>query len=1147
MKCPRCRFENPDAFAFCGRCGQQLSREDSSARPRPIIGERRFVTVLFARISGLLVLSERLDLEDVRTLINACLESLSGPIYKYGGTLDKFVGQEIMAVFGAPEVHEDDVERALRAALEMAQALDRFNEIEQAHLPEPLTFGCGINTGLVFAGEVGAPGQEVYSVMGDAVNLANRLVYLAEPGQILIGENTYRQAPSLFDFHPLPSIRVRGKLEPVPVYLLLGGRERHMRGWRMAGLVSPLVGRAEEMVQLRDCIRRLRAGQGGVISITGEAGLGKSRLVAEVRSLEQDLRWLEGRSLSYTTNWPLAPFRDLLRRWAGVGERTEEDVRQRTREALEQVLPDQVTEIYPFLLHLLEIQPDPQSAAVLAPLSAEGIHTHTLAAMRAFLSSLANNRPAVVVMEDFHWADRSSVGMLRRLLSLTGEVPLLFLLVYRLMPPEVLDAELRRAVLEAGAYTELSLAPLSREATTTLVANLLRSSTVPAVLQTRILERTEGNPLFVEEVIRALVQERALVEQDGRWKLTQAVQKIEIPATLRGLLASRVGRLDPEVKDTLSQAAVIGRVFTRRLLAEVAWDEELLDEHLRILLENNFIRYYSLAGEEGRAYIFSHGLTQEAAYEAILLARRLTIHRRVLEAMERLYGGYLEEQYGALAHHAYAGKVWEKAARYFHAAGDRAKATWALPEAVRYYQQAMDVIHEHAVEFDRERLADLYHECSTAYTMLGEYDVARTIYQRLLDLGEVLKDPYLRGHALHSAAVVAAHSGDIHTLVQSARQACEEFQAAGADWSRGVAILTLAQGQIKSGELDAAQASIREGLRLVGNTRRWPGYDPRGEAACNAGLVAMLKGDLAEALESFEQAQWWAAQAGERIFVGVSQGLAGLTHGFRGAYEVALKKLEEGIKIGEEADLPLVAYLCAACAAWVQAMVGRYGSVFHLTDFVCGESQAEFRDPRAIALLARGDAYIGLQDPERALAAYQQAFEVAGLSHVVTVPTMRGLGLAYLRLGQTEQGLASLSNAVNFATSSGLRWFQAQALRDSAWAHVRTGDRALAVEQAEELLALAEPAGYREMVGWGHLLRGLAAGEPGDLRQALEIGQALGCLALVWEAGEALARGEDPQARTVTVSAVRAIADDLPEDLRGVFLARERVRNLLAP
>lgn|GEM_PF-5646048 len=1138
MKCPRCGFENPDLFSFCGQCGQRISRDGVSTPIYPVTGERRLVTVLFACLPGLPALSEHLPLEDARRLINSCLESLAAPIYKYGGTLDKFVGQEIMVVFGAPETHEDDTVRALRTALEMASALKRFNETEGRHLPQPLTFGCGVNTGHVFAGEVGLA---AYSVMGDAVNLANRLAHLAEPGQILVGESTYRQAHPRFDFLPLPPLRVRGRMDAMPIYLLVGGREEHVSGWPMATLTSPLVGRVEELHTLESGLARLRAGRGGVIAITGEAGLGKSRLVEEVRSRYPDLQWLEGHAFSYNNHQPLLPFQDLLWRWAGVKEQTEEEIRRQVLEVLKLLLPDSAREIYPFILNLLQVRPDPESAEVLDALSAEGVRGHTLTTLRLFFAGLARQRPTVVVLEDLQWADPSTMEMLRRLLPLTTEVPCFFILLSRQPIREALGQE----PLEPGEvdWSDISLIPLSPDETITLTRNLLQGGVVPHDIQRQILEHAEGNPLFVEETLRSLIQKGILIEQNGQWRATHPLQQIEIPDTLRILLTSRVDHLPPLVKETLYQAAVIGRIFTRRLLARVTLDESLLDQHLRTLLENNLIRYYALEGEEGRAYTFSHSLIREVAYEAILMTRRLNIHRRVLAAMEEIYSGRLEEHSSALAYHACGGEMWEKAVHYLHRAGDRAKGSWALREAVHYYEQAMEIIQQHNIRLERQRLADLYHECATAHTMLGNFDAANTVWQRLMEMGNRTQDPLLRGHALQSAAVVSAHRGDISAMIENSLAACRELEAAGADWSRGVALLALAQGQAKAGQLDAAQASIAEGLRLVGDTRHWPGYDPRGEAFHNAGLVAMLKGNLEEALRYFAQAREMAARAGEQVYVGASQGFTGLVLGYRGRYDAAITHAEQGFQTAQQAESPLIAYVCKACSAWVHAMMGHYGTVLRLTDFAT-LNQEGFRDARVIALVAQGDAYASLQLAASALTAYQQALEVAGLTHVVTISAIRGIGMAHLGLGQTEAALNSLESAVSLAAYGGLQWFHAQALRDLARACLLLGQPNQAGQRADELLSLAIPGGYAELAGWGYLWRGLARGVREDIKRALETGVELGCLPLTWEAGEALA--DEPQAHQAACAAVQAIADDLPEGLRASFLNCPRVHALLA-
>ena len=1143
MRCPRCGFDNPGAFAFCGRCGRRFG-DSAEKRPSQLVsGERCPATVLFAHVVGLTNLPERLDLEEARFLIDACLESLCDPIYRYGGTLDKFVGQEIMAIFGAPDVHEDDAERALRVALEMDRSLERFNAAHETLLPGPLTFCCGVNTGLVFAGKVGAPERKAYTVMGDTVNLANRLAYLAEPQRMLVGESTYRQTSGLFDFHPLEPISVRGKLEPVPIYLLEDERGIFTRSWQTPGLSSNLVGRTKEMNRLRDSLCSLHAGQGGVAHIVGDAGLGKSRLVAEARSLEPGLRWLEGRSLSYNSDWPLAPFHDLMERWVGVDDRVE-DARGRMREALERLLPGRVEDVYPFLLRLSRIPPAPRTIEVLTQLSAEGLYVRTLAAVRAFLSALSADRPTAVVMEDVHWADRSSMEMLRRILPLTLDLPLLFILVSRPMSHPVLEGELRRTLIDAGRYVEIPLSPLSQQATQMLIANLLQAQALPAGLEAHVLDRGEGNPLFVREIIQTLIQQGALVRDGSGWQLTGAIEAAEIPDNLRGLLAGRIGRLDADVRDTVGRAAVVGRVFSRPLLERVSADPASLDDHLQTLSDERFIRPYDEDGPS-TAYIFDHGLICEAVYDAIPLSRRKALHCQVLSAMETIHQGSLENHCGALAHHACRGEKWDAAARYLHLSGDRAKGAGAFPEAIDYYHRAIDAIEAHDVALDRKRLADLYHECATVHTVVGEYDAAREVSERLLKRGRAADDPCLRGHALHSAAVVAGHVGDVNRVVHNAQRACEELADAGMEWSRGVALLTLAQGQVRSGELDLAQAHIEEGLRLVGEHHRWPGYNPRGEASYYAGLISLLKGQLGDAVSSFNRARTLATRAGEQLFVALSHGFTGLALAFRGAYSMAIERLETGIGVGRRADLPLATASCSACAAWVHGMVGRYGTALRLADSVTEDHQIEFRDAHAIALLARGDAFMGLHDAERALAAYQQALQVAGLSHVATVPTMRGIGLAYLHLGHVEQGIASLGNAVAFATFGNLRWFRAQALRDLILGRLRVEDEISLIDQIDELFDLVEDSGYAGMVGWAHLLRGLATETVDDLDRALTVGQSLGCLPLVWAAGEALA-GVTSQGRAAAASALEAIADDLPAVHRRVFLNRERVQSILS-
>lgn len=1110
-------------------------------------GERRLVTILFACVPGLPMLLERLNPEAAYRLINACVEALSASVHRYGGTVDKFIGQELMAVFGAPEVHEDDAARALWAALEMIESLERFNQAHREYLPEPLTIRCGVNTGMVFAGQVGSLGLRAFTVIGDAVNLASRLAHLAEAEQVFVGEVTYQQTRRLFRYRPLPPLSVRGRLEMVPAYILLGARGGYGRAWGARLLFSPLVGRVRELTTLRNHLYRLMSGQGGAVSIIGEAGLGKSRLVAELRSVVREPCWLEGRSLAFQNEEPYFPFRGLLQRHLGLDEQTlPAQACLRLRELVAGILSESGEEAYPYLSYLLGLSPEEQSSTALDLVSGEGLRLGLFRAFRALLRGLAQSRPTVVVMEDLHWADESSLALLTYLMPLVSEVPLLFLLVVRAEPRGGALQTVRESAAHTGVYDEILLSPLSWEESATLVTNLLQGDRLPTALQQRVLEKAEGNPLFVEEIIRALILERVLVQREEHWEVTRSVASIHIPDTLWGLLVSRVDQLEPQVRETLRRAAVIGRVFPESVLAAVSDEPQALAQHLALLLDYQFIRYYRLEEDLGRAFIFNHPLTHEAAYESILWDERRQLHRRTLEAMESLYADRLEAHTVTLARHAYLGQVWEKAAHYLHLAGDQAKSAYALPEAVRNYQRAMGVIQEYGVAVDRERLADLYHECCSAQVQLGYYDAARAVCNALMEMGERLHDPYLRGHALRGAALIAAYTGDTVAQIASARAACAELKTAEADWSRGTALFILALGLFKAGQLDEASAAIEEGLCLVGESRRWPGHDPRGEALYYAGMIALLKGRAAEAIDLLGQGEERARQTGEQTVVGFCVGFASLAHASRGEYSLALEKAQAGMRVGQAAELPVVVYASSACAAWVQTMIGRYGAAIQQAAPVSREEVVS-RDTQAIATVALGDAYLGLLDYERALTHHQKALEVAGLTHVATAPAMRGIGLAYVLLGQKEQGLASLNNSLLATGSFGLEYFRAEVLRDLSRAYLASGDFARALNAAEQVVALAESAEYRGLFGWGVLLRGLASASEADIRYALEVGRRLDCLALQWEAGEALARlAGDREALRLAQSAVRVIADELSEDLRAGFLSRPRVRTLLS-
>ncbi len=728
---------------------ERLAALGQAEAPGPALaGERKLVTVMFADLSGFTALAETMDPEAVRDLMNACFERLVPIVRKYGGTVDKFIGDEIMALFGAPVAHESDPERALRSALEMMDALAEFN-VERS---TGLDLHFGINTGTVIAGGLGTRERQEYTVMGDAVNVASRLEDVSERGEILVGPDTYRLAAPLFEFQALEPVRVKGKAEPVPVYRLMAAKAAPGKARGIAGLESPLVGRAAEFRALQEAVERLRSGTGGIVTLVGEAGLGKSRLVAELRaslkgqkpgvSCDTDAasatspdgapserrflptnrptdqstnlptyqstnlpisqptspptRWVEGRCLSYGSSIAYLLWLDVLRGLLGMAaDACPTAVRDALSEQTQTLCPDCIGDVFPHLARLMSLPLEPEDEALVRDLDGEERKSRTFHAVETLIESAAQQRPLVVVCEDLHWADPTSLELLEQLLPVVDRAPLLFICVFR---PERKHGCWRVRETAARDYhlrhTDLVLDSLSTVESQKLVGNLLRVEGLPQQLRGRILSHAEGNPFYVEEIIRSLIDDGAIVRDglSGRWQATRSVADIAIPDTLHGVLMARIDRLQEETKRVLQLASVIGRLFFYRVLAEIAREQQTLDGHLLTLQQEEMIRERARAPE--LQYIFKHQLTQEAAYNGLLKKERRLFHRQVAEALERLFTDRIEEQVGLLAYHWERAEEPEKATHYLLRAGDQARLAYAHVEAIDYYQRALAFLGE---------------------------------------------------------------------------------------------------------------------------------------------------------------------------------------------------------------------------------------------------------------------------------------------------------------------------------------------------------------------------------------------------------------------------------------------------------------------
>jgi class 3 adenylate cyclase/tetratricopeptide (TPR) repeat protein len=641
---------------------------------------------VFADVSGFTALARRLDPEELTDAMNRCFHVLEEVVTSHGGHVDKYIGDCIMALFGVPQALEDAARQAVNASIEMRNRIARFND--EQHLPERVDVHIGINTGLVIAGDVGGQQKRDFTVMGDTVNIAARLKDAAKLGEIWVGATTWSETRFDFEHEKLPPLTVKNVEVPLQAYRVRSTRVRmHRATMPERRLLSGMVGRERELATLRERVAALADGRGGIVSVVGEAGIGKSRLMAELLASEEirATTVLQGRSVTIGENLSFHPFVDLLRTWADVPEEAaDEAALGRLDSAVDSVAPRQAPELVPFLARVMGLPLTGVRAERLAGIDAEGLEKLIAKAVRDLCLALASVRPLVLWFEDLHWADQSSLRLLLTLLPIVRDARVLVLLSfrpdYRQTSQAVLGAVRSRY---ADCHVELSLAALDSKQCALLLQNLIRFDDRPHTTRA-LLARAEGNPFFIEEVIRALVDEGAIVATEHGYRVTDKIDTVVVPSTVQDVIMARADRLPPNVRQVLDLAAVIGPSFPHRVLAAVS--AEALDVALAHLDRAKLLTARWTGGEP--VYTFVHAIAQNTIYESILRARRKELHQKIANAIETEYADRLGEFAGMLAYHYGRTENVAKAGEYLLRAGDEAARAAASSEALTYFQEA---------------------------------------------------------------------------------------------------------------------------------------------------------------------------------------------------------------------------------------------------------------------------------------------------------------------------------------------------------------------------------------------------------------------------------------------------------------------------
>ncbi len=708
-RCPRCRTENPLEFQFCGECGAALGSGAAPPRAeRPIgytprhlaerilaeqaalesraasDGERKTITALFADIQGSMDLLEGVDPEEARRIIDPALERMMGAVHRYEGYVAQSTGDGIFALFGAPIAHEDHPQRSLYAALRMQEEVRKYAGELRREKGVNLEIRVGINTGEVVLRSIRKDDLHTdYVPIGHSTGLAARMETLATPGSIVVTEHTERLTEGYFEFRALGPTRVKGASEPLNVYQLIGtGPLRTKLEMAARRGLTRFVGRQAEMAQLERALGLARSGRGQIVGVMGEPGVGKSRLLHEFKlAARSDSLLLEGFAVSHGKANPYQPLIEMLKTYFGLGGGDEEGRRREKiaakAAALDRSLEDAVPHVFS-LMGLLEAesplhQMDPQIR-----------RSRTFEALKRLFLRETRDQPVVVIVEDLHWIDGESEAFLAALGEAMAAARLLLLVNYR---PEYEPRWGNKTYA-----SQIRLDPLEEKSAGEMLAAMLGEEPELRPLQRLILEKSEGTPFFMEEIVRALFEAGTLV-RNGRVRLTTSLAQIRIPPTVEGLLAARLDRLAPEEKELLQAAAVVGREFPLAVLGAVTDRPEAeLRASLAKLQAAEFV-YEQLAAAETQ-YIFKHALTREVAYQSLLVERRTALHERAARSIEALYQDRLEEHYGDLAHQYAHTRNAEKAVQYLELAGRQAAERSALAEAITHFTTALRRIED---------------------------------------------------------------------------------------------------------------------------------------------------------------------------------------------------------------------------------------------------------------------------------------------------------------------------------------------------------------------------------------------------------------------------------------------------------------------
>ncbi|MGO9569407.1 MAG: adenylate/guanylate cyclase domain-containing protein [Desulfomonilaceae bacterium] len=1088
--CPECGKANPPASKFCLKCGHDL-RKPKEAKPldydqphsytpkhladkilstrSAIEGERKLVTVMFADVAGFTSMSEKLDPETVHEVLDGCFRLLMDEIHRYEGTINQFRGDGIMALFGAPIAHEDHAQRACHAALSIQKSLVPYGERVKREYGADFKMRIGLNSGPVVVGSIGDDLRMDYTAQGDTANLASRMESSAEPAGILVSDNTYRLTKEFFEFTAPSTFQVKGKQEPIEAYQLIKPTEVETRIAASAAKgLTRFVGRKRHIEALKEAFETVKSGEGQVVGIVGEAGVGKSRLLLEFKNLlpQDDYRYYEGRCLHYGGSMPYLPILDVLRSYIGVKEGEQEHViRQKLKERI-LGLDETLRYIIAPFQELLSLKVDDEEFAGLEP---KQKREKTFEAIRDLLIRGSQDRPRVLVVEDLHWIDKTTEEFLDYMIGWLPRTRILLLLLYR--------PEYTHQWGSKSYYSMIGVGHLSTTTSAELVAAILEGGDVVPELRELILNRAAGNPLFMEELTHALVQNGSIQKKDDHFVLTRDVPSVQVPDTIQGIIAARMDRLEESLKRIMQVAAVIGREFAFRILETITDMKEELKSGLVNLQGLEFIYEKSLFPD--LEYIFRHALVQEVAYNSLLLNRRKEIHEKIGRAIEQLYPQRLEEFCEILAYHYSKSGNLAKAYEYLKQSAEKAVRSDALFEGVRFYKEAMGVLTKLPLtdENKREQIElvlsmripegrmgyseDYLPMLQKAEALAEEFgvDKNRVRVRSILGLYYIVKggDPQLGWEYIESCAEHPEARHDAELMVPIGVDLCSLCILSG-DYQRLIriapTIISLIEGRQAQTEFfgrpfnpyahvlaqwgmsTGASGDFEQGVRLFEKALSFALETDHGgtvgfvEYVYGAFLGA--KGDGQRAAEHLQKAVKHLEESQTFIFLGQAWSWLGYAHCFMGQPKTAVDLTEKGLNMHTDLGMPFWRSLAHYLCSYAHFELGEMGQARTHADLALQFSlENNERHIQGMSRISLGRVVVRT-DTTQIEAGERHILEGISLAEELRIPMLYApgylwLGEVYAESGRREEALTNLKKAETMFQEMGMDYWLGKA------------------------------------------------------------------------------------------------------------------------